>query len=92
VCGQINETTKNGQWYEVKCAKPVRGGEVKLTTTQKNYLSISGIEVYSAKCTGSGCNGMPSGGMTRTTTSTSRSSPMPMMKMGGMGKLPTMTR
>jgi hypothetical protein len=70
----------------VKCAKPVRGGDIKLETTRKDYLSISGIEVYTAACKGNGCNGMTSSTRMRSTTSTSRTRQMPpMMKMGGMG-------
>jgi hypothetical protein len=47
-CGTINTATKNGQWYTVKCARPLRGDKVTLETTQNDYLSISGIEVYTA--------------------------------------------
>jgi len=27
-CGTITENTKQGQWYTVKCAKPVRGDKI----------------------------------------------------------------
>jgi len=80
-CGTINDNTRNGQWYEVKCAKPVRGDKIILETTRRDYLSISGIEVYSAKCTGNGCGGRTT--MMRSTSMT-RSMRMPRtMKMGG---------
>jgi len=32
----------------VKCARPLRGDKVTLETTQNDYLSINGIEVYTA--------------------------------------------
>jgi hypothetical protein len=82
-CGTINTATKNGQWYTVKCARPLRGDKVTLETTQNDYLSISGIEVYTATCT-SGCGGT-SGFKPVTQTSTS----MPMRRMPmGMGGFP----
>jgi hypothetical protein len=86
-CGTISGSTKNGQWYEVKCAKPVRGNQIILETTRNVYLSISGIEVYSATCSGNGCGGTTQSSMMRS-TSTSTSMPMPrMIKMGGAGKM-----
>jgi hypothetical protein len=73
-CGQIQNGTKNGQWYEVKCSKPLRGTTLKLITTRNDYLSISGIQAYTAMVR-----------MMRTTSiSRSRTGP-PMMKMGGFG-------
>jgi hypothetical protein len=59
-CGQVQNGCRNGQWYEVKCSKPVYGGKVRLVTVQNTYLSISGIEVYTGAA-----------GSTTTTTSTS---------------------
>jgi hypothetical protein len=89
-CGTISGTTKNGQWYEVKCSKPIRGNQIILETTRNVYLSISGIEVYSATCSGNGCGGASQSTM-RTTTSTSTTRSMPrMIKMGGMGKMTRM--
>jgi hypothetical protein len=56
VCGQIDKLPGGNQlWVEVKCTKPVKGGMVILETTRAEYLSISGIEVYSARCSGNGC-------------------------------------
>jgi hypothetical protein len=91
-CGTINQNTKNGQWYEVKCARPIRGDKIVIEQPRADYLSISGVEAYIATCT-SGCGGtagmrpmtMPSQmkGMTM------RSSPM----MGGWpGPSKTTTR
>lgn len=48
LCGSVQSGTRNGQWYTVKCPMPIRGDKVVLETTQNTYLSISGIEVYSA--------------------------------------------
>jgi hypothetical protein len=57
----------------------VRGRTVQITHTRKEYLSISGVEAYTATCTGSGC-GMSMG----------RAMPMPMgpMKMGRSMPMP----
>jgi len=33
VCGQIPNGCRNGQWYTVKCSKPLFGGKVRLVTT-----------------------------------------------------------
>jgi len=48
-CGQVEPGTKNGQWYTVECQEPVFGNKVRLVTVQKEYLSISGIEVYTGE-------------------------------------------
>jgi hypothetical protein len=45
----------------VRCEKPIRGDKVILETTRNEYLSISGIEVYTASCKGNGCGGVPKG-------------------------------
>ena len=47
-CGVIQQGTQNGKWYEAKCNVRVTGNQVKLVTQQNEYLSISGIEVYTA--------------------------------------------
>lgn len=52
-CGQVQGGTKNGQWYEVKCSKPLFGQKIKIVTTQKTYLSISGFEAYTGSAGGS---------------------------------------
>jgi hypothetical protein len=64
LCGQVPGGTRNGQWYTVKCSKPMYGGKIRLVTTQRTYLSISGFEAW----TGS------AGSSTTTTTSTGGSS------------------
>lgn len=51
VCGQVPSGTKNGEWYEVRCTKPLRGNRIRLETTQNTYLSIAGIEVWTASVT-----------------------------------------
>jgi hypothetical protein len=48
LCGSVQSGTRNGQWYEVKCPMPIRGDKIILETVQNTYLSISGIEVYTA--------------------------------------------
>jgi hypothetical protein len=48
VCGRVQNGTKNGQWYTVRCSKPLKGSTLKLVTTRNEYLSISGIQAYSA--------------------------------------------
>jgi hypothetical protein len=45
-CGKLPSSTKTNQWYTVKCAKPLVGGEIQLTTTVANYLQISGVKVF----------------------------------------------
>lgn len=40
----------------MKCAKPLRGDKIVLETTKSEYLSISGIEAYTATCSGA-CGG-----------------------------------
>jgi len=46
-CGRVNGGS-NGAWYTVKCSKPLFGNKVRLVTVQNTYLSISGIEVWTA--------------------------------------------
>jgi hypothetical protein len=46
LCGTVQGGTKNGQWYDVTCSKPMKGRTVRLVTTQRTYLSISGFEAY----------------------------------------------
>jgi hypothetical protein len=36
-CGTI-PSTGTGAWADVKCAKPLRGKEIQLTTTRNDYL------------------------------------------------------
>jgi hypothetical protein len=45
VCGTI-PATGTGAWVEVKCAEPLMGGEIKLTTTRNDYLQINAVEPY----------------------------------------------
>lgn len=52
LCGQINQPTQNGQWYEVQCQQPIRGDKVIVETTRGVYLSITRIEVYVATLSG----------------------------------------
>jgi hypothetical protein len=46
-CGSISGRS-NGAWYTVKCSKPLFGNKVRLVMVQNEYLSISGIEVWTA--------------------------------------------
>jgi hypothetical protein len=62
VCGQVENGTRNGQWYTVKCSKPMRGSTLKLVTTRSDYLSISGIQAFSAQATRRGGKPRMSGG------------------------------
>lgn len=79
-CGQIPMGTKNGQWYTVTCPKQTTGNKVELKTTRNEYLSISGIEVWTGVWSWSSSTTTT----TTTTTTTSTSRPMPMgFKMGG---------
>lgn len=48
-CGSVQAGTVKGEWYEVTCAKPVRGANVKLQTTTNTYLHFEGIEVHAEK-------------------------------------------
>jgi poly(beta-D-mannuronate) lyase len=48
VCGEVQNGTRNGTWYEVRCAKPLYGRRIRLVTQQRTYLSISGFEAYTA--------------------------------------------
>jgi hypothetical protein len=61
MCGKVEAGTRNGRWYTVKCQQSIMGNNIELRTTRNDYLSISGIEVYS------GMEQM-SGGSTITTT------------------------
>jgi len=45
-CGKIQANTKTNQWYEVRCARPLPGGEIQLTTTRADYLQINAVEPY----------------------------------------------
>jgi hypothetical protein len=49
VCGHVQNGTRNGAWYTVKCKRPVRGDRVRLITTRNTYLSISGIQVWAGR-------------------------------------------
>jgi len=44
-CGTI-PATGQGKFVEVKCAKPLFGGEIQLTTTRNEYLQINSVECY----------------------------------------------
>jgi len=48
-CGKVEAGTRNGQWYTVKCQTDLKGSSVTLKTTKNEYLSISGIEVWSGE-------------------------------------------
>jgi hypothetical protein len=63
-CGSVQNGTRNGQWYTVKCSRPMMGNQIKLVTVQRTYLSITGIEAYGAS----------TGAMTISRSSTSRTS------------------
>jgi hypothetical protein len=58
-CGQVQNGTKNGKWYKVRCN--ARGGFVKLMTSTNEYLSISGIKVYTSDRRGGRSGGSRSG-------------------------------
>jgi len=45
-CGSLPDKTANNKWFEVKCAKPLRGKSAKLVTVQNTFLSIQGFEAY----------------------------------------------
>jgi hypothetical protein len=81
-CGTINENTRNGQWYTVKCSRPLRGDKIVLETTRADYLSISGIEAYTATCRGA-CGGTSGFRPTVMRSMTKTMTGMPMMRMGG---------
>ena len=44
LCGQIQNNTLHGVWYEVECYK--LGTEVKLVTVNNDYLGFQEIEVF----------------------------------------------
>jgi hypothetical protein len=46
VCGKVEAGTSNGKWYEVKCQNDLKGDRIELRPTKNEYLSISGIEVF----------------------------------------------
>jgi len=48
-CGKVEAGTRNGQWYTVKCQSDLKGAQITLKTTRNDYLSISGIEVWSGE-------------------------------------------
>jgi len=45
LCGTIPKTG-NGQWAEVRCSKPLSGGDVQLTTVANTWLQVNAVEVY----------------------------------------------
>jgi hypothetical protein len=45
-CGKVEKGTSNGKWYTVKCQGSILGDNVELKTTRNEYLSISGIEIW----------------------------------------------
>jgi hypothetical protein len=65
LCGQVQGGTRNGQWYTVKCSKPLFGQKIRIVTTQRTYLSISGFEAWTGAWSSS------SSSSTTTTTTTS---------------------
>jgi hypothetical protein len=71
LCGNIENGTKTGKWYTVRCVKPLVGGEIQLTTTRNDYLQISGIHVF----------GWSSSSTTTTTSSGSGSGSAPNTKL-----------
>ena len=58
-CGVIENGTKNGQWYQVRCN--VKGSFVKLVTSRNEFLSISGIKVYTTDRRGGKSDGARQG-------------------------------
>lgn len=56
---------------------------VILETTRAEYLSISGIEVYSARCSGNGCGSVGISRMMKSTRTTRTSMNRGMIPMGG---------
>jgi hypothetical protein len=48
-CGKVEDGTSNGKWYTVKCQTDIRGDRIEIRTTKNEYLSISGIEVWSGE-------------------------------------------
>jgi integrin beta 3 len=48
-CGKVESGTRNGQWYTVKCQNDLKGSQITLKTTRNEYLSISGIEVWTGE-------------------------------------------
>jgi hypothetical protein len=48
-CGKVESGTGNGKWYTVKCQQNLKGSEITLKTTKNEYLSISGIEVWTGE-------------------------------------------
>jgi hypothetical protein len=48
-CGKVEKGTKNGQWYTVKCQNDLKGNQITIKTTRNDYLSISGIEVWTGE-------------------------------------------
>jgi len=46
VCGTIGANTITGEWYYVKCEKPISGDFVKVVTTRNDYLQIAGVKVF----------------------------------------------
>jgi hypothetical protein len=48
-CGKVEAGTSNGKWYTVKCQEDIKGNQITLKTTRNEYLSISGIEVFTGE-------------------------------------------
>jgi len=48
-CGKVEAGTSNGKWYTVKCQQDIKGNQITLKTTRNDYLSISGIEVFTGE-------------------------------------------
>jgi hypothetical protein len=46
LCGQLPDKTQNGKWYVVQCKSRIKSNFVKLVTVQNEYLSITGIKVF----------------------------------------------
>jgi hypothetical protein len=70
-CGKVENGTSNGKWYTVKCQGAILGDSVELKTTRNDYLSISGIEIWSG-----------AGTVTTTTTTTTTGIPIKVQLSG----------
>jgi hypothetical protein len=46
LCGKVSTKTVNGAWYAVKCAKPILGKTVTITSKAKTPLHFAEIRVF----------------------------------------------
>jgi hypothetical protein len=60
-CGKVESGTSNGRWYTVNCQGSIQGDKIELKTTRNEYLSISGIEVWTGAETVETTTSAPSG-------------------------------